>query len=111
MDSTAFAGKRVTIMGLGFFGGAIGLARYLVAQGAQVTITDLKSAAELQDSVAALAGLANTTSASVKSAHSCRPRTKRTGSPARAATESCNSAADLRSVIVTCAPCATRYLA
>jgi UDP-N-acetylmuramoylalanine--D-glutamate ligase len=57
MDSRAFAGKRITIMGLGFFGGTIGLARYLVAQGAQVTLTDLKSEAELHDSVAALAGL------------------------------------------------------
>jgi UDP-N-acetylmuramoylalanine--D-glutamate ligase len=57
MESMAFAGKRITIMGLGFFGGTIGLARYLVAQGAQVTLTDLKPAAELQDSVAALAGL------------------------------------------------------
>jgi UDP-N-acetylmuramoylalanine--D-glutamate ligase len=57
MDSTTFAGKRITIMGLGFFGGTIGLARYLVAHGAQVTITDLKPAAELQDSVAALHGL------------------------------------------------------
>ena len=57
MDATTFAGKRVTIMGLGFFGGSMGLARYLVSQGAQVTITDLKPAAELQDSVAALDGL------------------------------------------------------
>jgi UDP-N-acetylmuramoylalanine--D-glutamate ligase len=56
MDSMAFAGKRVTIMGLGFFGGAIGLAKYLVAQGAQVTLTDLKPAGELQDSIAALMG-------------------------------------------------------
>src|SRR5215475_7344901 len=57
MDATTFDGKRITIMGLGFFGGTIGLARYLVSQGAQVTITDLKPAAELQDSVAALHGL------------------------------------------------------
>jgi UDP-N-acetylmuramoylalanine--D-glutamate ligase len=57
MDATTFADKRITIMGLGFFGGTIGLARYLVAQGAQVTVTDLKPAAELQDSVAALRGL------------------------------------------------------
>jgi UDP-N-acetylmuramoylalanine--D-glutamate ligase len=54
--SLTFAGKRITIMGLGFFGGAIGLARYLVAQGARVTVTDLQSAADLHDSVAALAG-------------------------------------------------------
>ena len=57
MDATTFADKRITIMGLGFFGGSIGLARYLVSQGAQVTITDLKPAAELQDSMAALHGL------------------------------------------------------
>ncbi len=57
MDSMAFPGKRITIMGLGFFGGSIGLARYLVTQGAQVTLTDLKSEAELHDSMAALAGL------------------------------------------------------
>jgi UDP-N-acetylmuramoylalanine--D-glutamate ligase len=44
-------------MGLGFFGGAIGLAKYLVAQGAQVTLTDVKSEEELHDSVAALTGL------------------------------------------------------
>jgi UDP-N-acetylmuramoylalanine--D-glutamate ligase len=56
MDSVAFAGRRVTIMGLGFFGGSIGLAKYLVAQGAQVTLTDLKPAGELQDSIAALMG-------------------------------------------------------
>jgi UDP-N-acetylmuramoylalanine--D-glutamate ligase len=57
MDSTTFANKRITIMGLGFFGGTIGLARYLVSQGAQVTITDLKPAAALHDSAAALHSL------------------------------------------------------
>jgi UDP-N-acetylmuramoylalanine--D-glutamate ligase len=57
MDSMTFAGKRITIMGLGFFGGTIGLARYLVSQGARVTVTDVKSAHDLQDSVAALEGL------------------------------------------------------
>ena len=43
--------------GAGIFRGTIGLARYLVSQGAQVTVTDVKPAAELQDSVAALHGL------------------------------------------------------
>lgn len=57
MHDGALAGKRVTIMGLGFFGGTLGLARYLVAQGAKVTITDLKSAEDLADSVKALTGL------------------------------------------------------
>jgi UDP-N-acetylmuramoylalanine--D-glutamate ligase len=58
MYDGAFAGKRVTIMGLGFFGGTLGLARYLVSQGARLTITDLKTAEDLADSVEALAGLA-----------------------------------------------------
>jgi UDP-N-acetylmuramoylalanine--D-glutamate ligase len=57
MDETTFTGKRITIIGLGFFGGTLGLARYLVSQGAQVTVTDVKPAADLQDSVAALHGL------------------------------------------------------
>jgi UDP-N-acetylmuramoylalanine--D-glutamate ligase len=57
MHSMTFAGKRITIMGLGFFGGTIGLAKYLVTQGAQVTVTDLRSEADLRDSVAALDGL------------------------------------------------------
>jgi UDP-N-acetylmuramoylalanine--D-glutamate ligase len=52
-----FAGKRITIMGLGYFGGTIGLARYLVTRGAKVTVTDLQSEADLQESVAALDGL------------------------------------------------------
>jgi UDP-N-acetylmuramoylalanine--D-glutamate ligase len=46
MDGPTFADKRITIMGLGFFGGTIGLARYLVAQGARVTVTDLKPAVQ-----------------------------------------------------------------
>jgi UDP-N-acetylmuramoylalanine--D-glutamate ligase len=57
MQAGAFAGKRITIMGLGFFGGTIGLAKYLVAQGAQVTVTDLKPADALRDSIAALGSL------------------------------------------------------
>lgn len=57
MNEGAFGGKRVTIMGLGVFGGTIGLAKYLVSQGAQVTITDLQGADALATSVDALAGL------------------------------------------------------
>jgi UDP-N-acetylmuramoylalanine--D-glutamate ligase len=49
-----FRGKRVTVMGLGSFGGGTGAVRYLVAQGATVTVTDLKSAAELAPSLAAI---------------------------------------------------------
>jgi len=52
-----FAGKRVTVMGLGAFGGQIGAIRFLVARGAEVLVTDLKTEADLGPSVEALAGL------------------------------------------------------
>ncbi|RMF84081.1 MAG: UDP-N-acetylmuramoyl-L-alanine--D-glutamate ligase [Nitrospinota bacterium] len=48
--------KRVTIMGLGSFGGSIGLAKFLCQAGAHVTITDLKPAEVLQDSIRQLSG-------------------------------------------------------
>jgi UDP-N-acetylmuramoylalanine--D-glutamate ligase len=50
-------GCRVTVMGLGSFGGGVGLARYLAEQEASVTVTDLKDAAALRDALAALQGL------------------------------------------------------
>ena len=53
----AWRDRRVTVMGLGSFGGGTGLARYLAEQGASVTATDLKDAAALQDALAALQGL------------------------------------------------------
>lgn len=46
------AGKRVTVMGLGRFGGGIGLTRWLAAQGAEVLVTDLDPAEKLTESVA-----------------------------------------------------------
>lgn len=52
-----FTGKKVLIMGLGIQGGGLGAAKFFVEQGAQVTITDLKSAKELAASLEALAGL------------------------------------------------------
>src|SRR5512136_1976403 len=51
------AGKRVLVMGLGRFGGGIGVARWLVGQGACVTVTDQADAASLTDSVRQLEGL------------------------------------------------------
>lgn len=41
------AGKRVLVMGLGRFGGGVGVTRWLASQGAHVTVTDLESAADL----------------------------------------------------------------
>ena len=52
-----YKGKKVTLMGLGLFGGGVGAAKFLVSQGADVTITDLKSAEELSASLKLLNGL------------------------------------------------------
>lgn len=45
-------------MGLGLHGGGLGVTRWLIGQGADVTVTDLKTADQLQPSVDALAGQA-----------------------------------------------------
>ncbi len=50
------AGKRVLVMGLGSFGGGAGATRFLVEQGARVTVTDQRPAGELRGSLEALAG-------------------------------------------------------
>jgi UDP-N-acetylmuramoylalanine--D-glutamate ligase len=50
-------GRRVLVMGLGLFGGGAGAARWLVEQGARVTVTDLKGENELRETVEALRGL------------------------------------------------------
>lgn len=55
MDS--FAGRRVVVMGLGRFGGGIGVSRWLIEQGARVTITDLGSRESLAGSLEQMAGL------------------------------------------------------
>ena len=50
-------GKRVTVAGLGRFGGGIAVARWLVEQGATVLVTDQAPAEKLAESVAKLDGL------------------------------------------------------
>ncbi len=55
--SECFSGKRVVVMGLGRFGGGVGVTRWLCRQGAEVTVTDLATAGELTDSLAQLEGL------------------------------------------------------
>lgn len=52
-----FAGERVLVMGLGSFGGGVGAARFLVSQGAKVTVTDLRTEEQLAQSLAQLARL------------------------------------------------------
>ncbi|MEK7466011.1 MAG: UDP-N-acetylmuramoyl-L-alanine--D-glutamate ligase [Planctomycetota bacterium] len=50
-------GMRVLVMGLGLFGGGVGAVRFLAKHGARVTVTDLKTAEQLAESVRALEGL------------------------------------------------------
>lgn len=52
-----FDGRRVTVQGLGLFGGGVAVARFLARRGAQVTVTDTRSAADLAPAVAELAGV------------------------------------------------------
>lgn len=44
-------------MGLGLFGGGVGVARFLIKQGAHVTVTDLRNSAELAQSLKQLEGM------------------------------------------------------
>lgn len=50
-DDGRFAGKRVTVMGLGRFGGGAGVAAWLAERGARVLVTDLDPAEKLAASV------------------------------------------------------------
>ena len=50
----AFAGKKITIMGLGLLGLGLGDAKFLAAAGADLIVTDLKTETELASSVTAL---------------------------------------------------------
>lgn len=49
--------KKILVMGLGLHGGGVGVAKFLAKNGANVTVTDLKSEKELTHSLARLAGL------------------------------------------------------
>lgn len=49
IDLQSLAGKRVTVMGLGRFGGGLGAARFLAARGAIVTVTDRKPASDFAE--------------------------------------------------------------
>ena len=56
-DFPRWEGVRVTVMGLGTRAGGVGVARYLAERGAVVTVTDLRPAEELAESLAQLDGL------------------------------------------------------
>lgn len=66
-----FAGKNVTVMGLGRFGGGAGVTRWLAGQGADVLVTDLDPPEKLEASLAAIADLTAR----------CDPRAGRAGGP------------------------------
>jgi UDP-N-acetylmuramoylalanine--D-glutamate ligase len=52
-----FASRRVVVMGLGRFGGGVGVTRFLAGQGARVLVTDLAKADALRQSLDAIADL------------------------------------------------------
>lgn len=54
-----FAGKKITLMGLGLLGRGVGDAHFFAAAGTDLIVTDLKSEAELAPSIAKLAGFPN----------------------------------------------------
>lgn len=56
-----FKGKRVTVMGLGLLGRGVGDAAFIAHCGAQVTVTDMKTEAQLADSIAQLKLYSNIT--------------------------------------------------
>lgn len=53
----SWAGCRVTVMGLGRFGGGVAAVRFLASRGALVSVTDLRPEEELSDSLQQLEGL------------------------------------------------------
>lgn len=56
-SGNTFKDKKITVMGLGLFGGGAGLARYLIRQGARLIITDLKTEEQLAQPLSTLDGL------------------------------------------------------
>jgi UDP-N-acetylmuramoylalanine--D-glutamate ligase len=54
--SLDYSGQKVLIFGLGLHGGGVGSARFFASHGATVKVTDLKTEAELSDSLAQLTG-------------------------------------------------------
>jgi UDP-N-acetylmuramoylalanine--D-glutamate ligase len=55
--SESIKGTRYTVMGLGVLGGGVGVARYLASHGGIVTVTDMRTADQLQSSVDLLSDL------------------------------------------------------
>lgn len=60
------AGKRVTVMGLGRFGGGVGVTRWLAAHSADVLVTDLDPPDKLTDSIARIQDLIDSGSVTLR---------------------------------------------
>lgn len=54
LDASIWCGKHVLVMGLGVHGGGLGVARWMLNQGAHVTVTDIASAEALAEPIAIL---------------------------------------------------------
>ncbi len=54
LDTSTWYGKHVLVMGLGVHGGGLGVARWMLKQGAHVTVTDIAHAEALAEPVAIL---------------------------------------------------------
>ena len=57
MTADGFEGRSCLVVGLGRFGGGLGAARWLIARGARVTVTDRAARTTLEDSARELEGL------------------------------------------------------
>lgn len=57
MEVGAYANRKVTVMGLGLFGGGVGAARHFAENGAIVTVTDKRFEKDLKPSIDALKDL------------------------------------------------------
>lgn len=53
----SLSGARVTVMGLGLHGGGVAATRFLVSEGAEVTVTDLRDEGSLVSSLEEISGL------------------------------------------------------
>ena len=58
--AAGYSNKRVTVMGLGRFGGGVGVVQWLVSQGARVLVTDRAPSEQLTDSLTQIQELIDT---------------------------------------------------
>jgi len=57
MEANPYKGKKITVMGLGLFGGGVDASRFFLKQRADVIVTELRNEQELADALEGLGGL------------------------------------------------------